>query len=429
MTLVMRGGVVITAKGAMPLDVSIDDGVVTGLGDIPTGESTTLDVGGCWVGPAFVDLHTHLREPGQEHKEDIESGRRAAAAGGYSDVYAMPNTEPATDTGSRAAGVQRLDGGVRVVPVGAVTQSRAGHALADLEGLWEAGVRMFSDDGDAVVDEQLLTEAMVRLRRLEDDSADLSRTVLSQHAEDPTLCAEGHMHEGVVSRRLGVRGLPASGEESIVRRDLRLVEETGCRYHAQHVSARGTVELIRRAKQARLPVTAEVTPHHLAFDHTTLEDLETVYKMYPPLREPEDVAALREALRDGTIDVVATDHAPHTDSEKGVDFDRAPRGVIGLETAAAVVNTTMDFDSETFFDRMAIGPRRIMGRPDADGLHVGRTADIVVFDPHDSWTVAEFESKSANSPWRGARLRGRVVATLVAGQVVHRVNRPQRVVQ
>jgi dihydroorotase len=287
-------------------------------------------------------------------------------------------------------------------------------------------VRIFSDDGDAVADEDLLREAMLSLKALEDGSVDGSVGLISQHAEDRSLCADGHMHEGSVSRRLGVAGLPARGEEAIVERDLELVAETGCRYHVQHVSTRGTVDLIRQAKSDRLPVTAEVTPHHLAFDHTSLATLDSVFKMYPPLREPEDVRAVRTALAEGIIDIVATDHAPHTQLEKEAGFTAAPRGVIGLETAAAVVNTLLGFDAATFFDRLALGPRRIMHRSDAEGLVAGSPADVVVFDPATSWTVESFRSKSSNSPWHGSTLQGCVVATFVAGKAAYQADRVTR---
>jgi dihydroorotase len=273
-------------------------------------------------------------------------------------------------------------------------------------------VRLFTDDGDTVADSGLLRRAMEYLAQLEHSTGE--RAIVAQHAEDPGLCRNGHMHEGSVSSRLGMRGLPAIGEEVIVARDLRLVEITGCRYHVQHVSTAGTVELVREAKRAGLPVTAEVTPHHLWFDHREVESMDPVYKMYPPLRTPEDVSSVREALCDGTIDAVATDHAPHAAFEKDVPFEEAPRGVIGLETSAAVTHMTCGMDQLGFFERMAIAPAALLGW-DA-GLRAGGPADLVLFDPEATWMVEWFRSKSANSPWLGYEMRGKVMATIHAGR-------------
>lgn len=228
----------------------------------------------------------------------------------------------------------------------------------------------------------------------------------------------GHMHEGVVSERLGVRGLSARAEEAVIERDLRLVEITGCRYHVQHVSTAGSVAMVRSAKARGLPVTAEVTPHHLSLDHSLVLNLDPVAKMYPPLRTPDDVAALRSALADGTIDAVATDHAPHSAREKDVPFEDAPRGVIGLETAAAVVNTEVGMEATEFFTRMSVAPAEILG-VDHGWVAPGRTADLVVFDPTTVWTPRSFKSKSANSPWLKRPLRGRVRATLYRGEITH----------
>jgi len=255
------------------------------------------------------------------------------------------------------------------------------------------------------------------LRRAMDYLAQLGG-VVAQHAEDPGLAAGGHMHEGSVSSRLGIGGLPAVAEEVIVARDLRLVEVTGCRYHVQHVSTAGTVELVRTAKAAGLPVTAEVTPHHLVFDHRAVESMDPVFKMYPPLRTPADVDAVREALVDGILDCVATDHAPHSAHEKDVPFEEAPRGVIGLETAAAVVAQALALAPDVFFDRLSLAPRRILAR-DARTVEVGSPADLVVFDPTETWTASVFRSRSENSPWRDAAMTGRVRATIAGGRLVY----------
>lgn len=412
--VLVRGGLVVTGDGPIESDLLMVDGHVAAVGGgLDPGASRVIEATGCWVGPAFVDLHTHLREPGQTWKEDISTGQSAALHGGYGRVYAMPNTDPAIDSPELARRVARSEP-VRVLPAGAITRHRRGEVLADLEAMWEAGVRLFTDDGDSVVSTDLLRRAMTLVSRL--DRRGEGRVVLAQHAEHPELCRGGHLHLGSVSERLGITGLPAAGEEVVVGRDLALVEETGCRYHVQHVSTAGTVELVRSAKRAGLPVTAEVTPHHVSFDHNAALGLDPVFKMYPPLRTPDDVAAVREALVDGTIDAVATDHAPHTEDEKAVPFVDAPRGVIGLETAAAAINTVCDLDPVRFFARMAVGPQAVMGEECA--LKVGSSCDVVVFDPTSRWIVKRFASKSTNSPWMGSELTGRVKAVVTAAASV-----------
>ncbi|MDH3308886.1 MAG: dihydroorotase [Acidimicrobiia bacterium] len=414
MSTLIRGGLVITTEGAVTADVLVDDGTIQAIGaDLDATGHTVVDATGCWVGPGFVDLHVHLREPGQEWKEDIASGSASAAAGGFTHIVAMPNTEPALDAGHLARYVvDRANevGIVNVIPAGCITLGRNGEKLAHLDELWTAGVRLFTDDGDTVADAGLLRRAMDYLAEI--------GGIVAQHAEDPGLARDGHMHEGTVSSRLGMRGLPALAEEVIVARDLQLVELTGCRYHVQHVSTAGTVELVRRAKAAGLPVTAEVTPHHVAFDHGLVEGMNPEAKMYPPLRAAEDVAALRAALIDGTIDCVATDHAPHSAHEKDVPFEEAPRGVIGLETAAAAVNTEVDLEPVEFFDRLSVAPARLLGLEHGP-LAEGASADVVVFDPAKAWTPDAFKSKSSNSPWIGKPLTGKPILTMYGGRITH----------
>src|SRR5690554_5710861 len=311
--ILIKGGTVLTPSGPVIADVGIEAGHIVAIGEVDADAEQVIDATDCWVGPGLVDLHVHLREPGQEWKEDIASGSAAAAVGGFTAVVAMPNTVPAIDVGHRARFVAERGlkvGLCDVVPAGALTLGREGEHLARFDELIEAGVRLFTDDGDTLVDAGLLRRAMEYL-------ADRD-CVIAQHAEDPGLAGGGHMHEGSVSSRLGMRGLPALAEETVVARDLALVELTGATYHVQHVSTAGTVELIRRAKAAGLPVTAEVAPHHLVFDHHEVESMDPNFKMYPPLRTPDDVAELRRALLDGTIDAVATDHAPHADHEQEV---------------------------------------------------------------------------------------------------------------
>ncbi len=412
----------VTADGVIRQDVLVKDGVITEIGEGLGTTGETIDCGDGLIGPGLVDIHVHFREPGNEWKEDIGSGSAAAAAGGYTAVVTMPNTEPAIDAGHLARFVQdrgRQEGLVEVVPAGAITSGREGRKLAHLDELWSAGVRIFSDDGDSVADAGLLRRAMEYLAEL--------GGVIAQHPEDRGLSGNGHMHEGSVSSRLGMAGLPAIAEEAVVARDLALVELTGVRYHVQHVSTARTVELIRTAKDGGLPVTAEVTPHHLMLDHTEVERMNPDVKMYPPLRRPADVAAVRAGLEEGVLDMVATDHAPHAAHEKDVPFEDAPRGIIGLETAAAVVNTAVSLDPVVFFQRMSISPAHLAGLPDQGRwLEPGRQANVVVFEPTAAWTPDVYASRAENSPFTGRELRGRVTATMFQGRLTFRDGKVQR---
>ena len=410
--LLLRGGLVWTGTEMVEADVLVVDGSVARLGRVPAHGAEVLDCAGAWVGPGFVDLHCHLREPGGEWKEDLESGSEAAAAGGYVALVAMPNTVPPIDTGHLARYVSdrgRAVGLLDVVPAGALTMGLEGAQLAHLDELLGAGVTMFTDDGRTLADTGLLRRAMEYLGP--------EKAVLAQHPEDIGASREGHMHEGDLSARLGIGGIPRLAEELVVARDLALVRMTRARYHVQHVSCAGTAELVRRAKREGLPVTAEVTPHHLALDHSVVASMDPRYKMYPPLRERSDIEALRAALADGTLDAVATDHAPHAAHEKEVPFEEAPRGVIGLETAAAVVNTFADLGPIEFFDRMSARPAEIAGLEGHGGpVAPGTPANLVVFDPEWTWRVSRFVSRSDNSPFVGERLTGSVRFTLFRGR-------------
>ena len=329
-------------------------------------------------------------------------------------MVAMPNTEPPID---EAKVVQEVAlrgseiGLVEVAAAGALTRDRAGVVASDIEELHEACVRIFTDDGDSLEDAEVLRGVMTRI-------AALPGAVVSQHAEDSSLTSDGHLHEGSMSSKHGIKGLPSAAEVDVVRRDLELVRETGARYHCQHVSSGKTVELIRQAKDAGLPVTAEVTPHHLSFDDSSLATLDADYKMYPPLRSSIDRRALRKALIDGTIDVVATDHAPHTADEKASGFEAAPRGVIGLETAAAVVSEILE-DPKRLFEALSVKPASIAGLG-GQGRRIapGEPANIVVFDPERQWSPVTFSSRSSNSPYKGHRLKGRTVTTIYKGNIV-----------
>lgn len=304
---------------------------------------------------------------------------------------------------------------VDVVSAGSLTLGREGARLSHLDELWEAGVRIFTDDGSTVTDGGLLRSAMEYVGH--------RGGVVAEHAEDPWIAAGGHLHEGAVSSRLGLAGIPALAEEIIVARDIALARLTGSRFHVQHVSTAATVALVREAKSAGLAVTAEVTPHHLTFDETAAASMDPDFKMYPPLRASSDVAAVRAGLVDGTIDAVASDHAPHAAHECEVPFEEAPRGIIGLETAAAAV-VGMGLGMAELFDRMSVRPARIAGLGRHGRLvEPGAPANLAVIDPGREWVVGRFRSRSANSPWKGATMRGRVVATVFEGKVTFEVER------
>jgi dihydroorotase len=423
--LIISGGSVLTPDGMATVDVHVRDGIVaavgSGLGSGAGDGIEIVDATGCLVGPGFVDLHTHLREPGHEHKEDIASGSAAAAAGGYTAVVAMPNTEPAIDSGHLARFVTdrgRTAGKVEVVTAGSLTEGRRGERLSHFDELWDAGVRLFTDDGDTVADAGLLRRAMEYVGQL--------GGVVAQHAIDPGLARGGQMHEGTVSSLLGMQAVPGIAEDIVVARDLALVRLTGVRYHLQHVSTAGAVALVAAAKGEGLPVTAEVTPHHLVFDHGDVAGTDPVYKMMPPLRTEADVAALRTALASGVIDAVATDHAPHAAHEKDVPFEEAPPGVTGLEWAAAAVTTALRLDPERFFAVMSLAPAQIAGLGATQGrpVEVGAPANLVVFDPSGEQVADRTLSKSVNSPYLGRSWTGIVRLTVFGGAVTHRVATP-----
>jgi dihydroorotase len=409
--LVLRNGSVSTIDGVRTIDVGISGGTIAELNVGVADGETTIDCSDMWIGPAFVDLHTHLREPGQEWKEDIRSGSAAAAAGGFGAVVAMPNTDPAVDSGHLARYVRERGeevGLVDVIPAGALTMGRSGETMSHIDDLWAAGVRMFTDDGDSVANTAVLRAAMEYIEAL--------GGVVSQHAVDPDLSRAGFMHEGAVSSRLGMYGIPREADDIAIARDLMLAELTGVRYHVQHLSTRRSVKLIREAKKQGLAVTCEVSPHHLAFDHNDVATTDSNYKMMPPLRDSEDRTALRDGLVEGTIDAVATDHAPHAALEKEVPFEHAPNGVLGLEWAAAVAIGSGGLGQEDLFDRMSVRPSIIaMAERHGTLLSVGAPATVVVVNPTETWTPVTTASKSRNAPYLGRELTGRVRHTFKDG--------------
>jgi dihydroorotase len=422
--ILIRGGRILdpSRNTDQVADLLLQDGKVEALGQNlgrPDG-ADVLDAAGKVVAPGLIDLHVHLREPGQEDVETVATGAMAAAAGGFSAVCAMPNTDPVTDNqaavGFIVSQAQRA-GKARVYPIGAISLAQQGQQLAEFGELVGAGAVAVSDDGKPVVSSHLMRTALEYARTFGIPVAD--------HCEDPTLAAGGAMHEGLVSTRLGLKGVPSAAEEIMVARDILLAELTGGHVHLCHMSTRGSVELIRRAKEKGLRVTAEACPHHFTLTHEACEGYNTNAKMNPPLREPEDREAIRQGLRDGTIDVICTDHAPHHYDAKEREFDDAPNGIIGLETALGLAITELVggglLDLPTLVLRMSTMPARIFGLPGGT-LARGGAADVVVIDPTAAWTVTadQFYSKSRNTPFGGRQLRGRADFTIVRGQVVFR---------
>ena len=422
MTWVVRGARLL---GAEPTDLLLRDGRVQEIGTgLDAAGAQVVDADGLVALPGLVDLHTHLREPGREDAETVETGTRAAALGGFTAVHAMANTEPVADTAGVVEQVWRLGreaGHVDVRPVGAVTAGLRGERLAELGAMADsaAQVRVFSDDGRCVADAMLMRRALEYVKAF--------NGVIAQHAQDPRLTEDAQMNEGELAGRLGLRGWPSVAEEAIVARDVLLAAHVRSHVHVCHVSTQGSVEIIRVAKQRGFPVTAEVTPHHLLLTEDLAASYDPRFKVNPPLRTADDVAALREGLADGTIDAVATDHAPHPAEDKECEWDAAAFGMLGLETALSVVQATMVdtglLDWAGVAERLSAAPARIgrcdtgdraQGRP----LAQGEPANLVLVDPSASGTVdaRELASLSRNTPYDGRALPGRVLATFLRGR-------------
>ena len=421
--IVFTGGRVVDSQGERRTEVAIEGGVIVEVGANLQGSdgrasnvqgSTIIDITGCVVAPGFVDLHAHLREPGKEEAETIETGSRAGAKGGYTALVAMPNTDPPQDSVAVVDFVReqgKRAGLVEVVPSGCITLGRRGETLAPMAELAAAGVRIFTDDGSGVQDELLMRRAMEYGKGL--------GVTLAQHCEVATLTKGAVMNECQCCTSLGLPGWPSIAETLMVFRDIELARLTGARVHFLHLSTAHSVELVRAAKREGLPVTAEVTPHHLSLDENRLRSFDTVYKVNPPLRSPEDIAELRRGVLDGTIDALATDHAPHPRRDKELSLDQAPPGMLGLETALGVALGVLDVDLAHLVRVMSINPARIAGIEDRHGrdVVVGAPANLVVFDPQATWQVApdELASKSRNTPYVGMTLRGKVRHTIFNG--------------
>jgi dihydroorotase len=406
------------------VDVVVERGHVTRLGrgaahDLaPSDRVRVVDHAGAWVFPGLVDLHAHLREPGAEGKEDVASGLRAAAAGGFVDVCCMPNTRPVNDSlvvTEMLLAKARAVGTVRLHPIGAITMGQKGEQLTEMADLRKAGAVAVSDDGRCVTNSQVMRRAL-------EYASTFDLTVI-QHAEDHALTEGAQMHEGAISTRLGLRGWPRVAEDVIVARDLLLAEYVRARYHVAHVSTAGSIRLLREAKSRGIAATAEVTPHHLLLTHEALLGYDTACKVNPPLREAEDVEALRQALADGTIDCVATDHAPHGVLDKNVEFAEAAPGMIGLELCVPLLlGLVRDgvLPLARLVDALTAAPARIVGLP-RPMLREGARADFVVIDPSAEWTIdpSRLQSKSRNTPFAGRTVEGRVEMTVCEGRIVY----------
>ena len=423
-TLLIRGGHVIDPVQKLDgvSDVLLRDGRVAQIGMklAKPGGAEVLDAKGAIVAPGFIDVHVHLREPGQQHKETIATGTAAAAAGGFTSVCAMPNTAPVNDSAKITRWMQEPQRGavVNVFPIPAATVGSLGEKLTDFRALRDAGAVAFSDDGKPIVNDEMMRRALL--------AADEVGAPVVQHSEIPSLSYGCTMHAGPTAFRLGLHGMPAEAEALMVERDIRLVRETGGHLHVAHVSTRRSVEAIRRAKAEGLHVSCEVTPHHFTLIDEHVGRYDTQYKMCPPLRSEDDRRAMIEALVDGTIDCIATDHAPHAAHEKQQEFERAPNGITGLDTALPLalqgLHRYAGLPLARIVELLSTNPAVIFGLTDRGTLKTGSIADVTIFDPDQKWTfyATDSRSKSRNTPFDGWHFRGKVLATVVGGKIVFR---------
>lgn len=425
-SLLIRGGRVVDRDGERDADVLVRDGQIAAVGEslADAAGARVLDAGGCLVMPGLVDLHAHLREPGREEAETVATGARAAALGGFTCILAMPNTTPAIDSASAVREVLEL-GATSVCDVrtsAAITIGREGERLAPMAELAALGVRLFTDDGAGVQDGRLMRRAM--------EYASGLGVILAQHCEDDALSAGGHMHEGAWSSHLGIAGIAAEAEEMMVMRDIALVRLTGARVHFQHLSTESSVAMVRAAKAGGLPLTAEATTHHFTLTDERCASFDPVFKVNPPLRPESDRDAVIAGLSDGSIDCIATDHAPHEPELKEAAFDEAPPGMLGLQTAFSLALTHLDLPPTQLVELLSSRPAEIMGVSDTHGgpVAVGRPANLCVVDPEATWMVEadQLASRSRNTPYAGMKLRGIVRHTVLHGEPVVRDGSPQR---
>ena len=415
-SIVIKGGTIVNSDRVFEADVLIENGIVVKVGAGLSGDQV-IDATSMYVSSGFVDLHTHLREPGKEEAETIETGSRAAALGGYTAVVAMPNTDPTQDnvaTVEFVAEQGRRAGLCDVKPSGSITIGRGGRQIVPFGTLAQVGVSLFTDDGNGVQDDMVMYRALVMAKEAD--------VLVAQHCEVSSMTEGAVMNEGSCCSHMGVPGWPAEAEEAMLRRDLDLVRRTGASMHFLHLSTAGSVEMVRQAKREGLPITAEVTPHHISLRDELLLGFNPIFKVNPPLRTARDIEALHRGVQDGTIDAIATDHAPHADHTKEVPLDEAPPGMLGLETALSVVNTALSLDVQKIAAVMSWNPARIarMGERHGRDLAPGIPANIAVWDTTTVWTVSRdaLASRSRNTPYDGMELRGKVHHTVFNGEVV-----------
>jgi dihydroorotase len=431
--LLIRGGRIIDPSQNLDAekDILVRDGLVAEIaapGTIPTDGIEVFEARGFVVAPGFIDIHTHLREPGQTYKETIQTGTAAAAAGGFTAVCAMPNTTPVNDSPEATEFMQApaRQAVVQVYPVAAATMGSNGHQLTNYAELKVAGAVAVTDDGHPILDDAVMRKALA--------AAAKNGIPVMQHAEDTRMTAKAQVNAGPVAFRLGLRGMPADAEALIVERDIRLVEQTGGHLHVSHLSAAGSLQAVREAKAKGLPVTCEVTPHHFTLIDEDLDSgsvpgsisYDTRLKMNPPLRSRQDRAALIAGILDGTVDAIATDHAPHALHEKSVEFDRAPFGIIGLETALPLAITVLHQQHKVPLTRiveaLSTNPAKIIGLTSRGTLKLGTLADITIFDPNAKWTydASQSRSRSRNTPFDSWNFTGKIVATIIGGEIVYK---------
>ena len=414
--LVKNGRVVDPARKLDSVtDILIVDGKIRSIGKLANADFPQLDANGLIVAPGFFDIHVHLREPGTEEAETIATGGAAAVAGGFVAVAAMPNTKPSNDNPSITSYIiseARRSSPALVFPIGAITKKQKGETLAEIGEMVEAGIIGISDDGKPVMDGRLFRRAL--------EYAQLFDLPVIQHCEDLNLSQGGVMHEGATSARLGLKGIPAAAEDTMVSRDLILAELTGGKYHVAHLSTRRAVEMVRAAKAQGMKISAEVTPHHFTLTDAAVSEYDTNAKMNPPLRSQDDVNALREGIQDGTIDAIASDHAPHHINLKMLEFDKAPFGITGLETAVGLTLTQLKLPLPRLIEMLSLNPQKIM-RVRPWGIFEGSEAHLTILDLGRQWKfdVNQSKSKSRNSPFHGWDMKGKAVGTIVSGKVVY----------
>jgi dihydroorotase len=421
--LLLKGGKIIDpiqGSKAKAGEILIVDGKIAKLGEnLAAEDAQVIDIEGKVVSPGLIDIHVHLREPGFEHKETIETGTKSAAKGGFTSVACMPNTDPVIDNQTLVEGllsIAKRDGVVNLYPIGAITKGSQGKELAEIANMKEAGIVAISDDGHPVMNAEMMRLAL-------DYSKDFDLTIVS-HCEDKNLAGDGVVNQGYYSTITGLNPISSSSESVMVGREILLAEEAGAKVHIAHISTKESVDLVRQAKKRGVKVTCEVTPHHFTLTDELITSFDTNTKMNPPLRSAEDVAAIKEGLKDGTIDVIATDHAPHAEEEKDVEYNYAPFGIVGLETAVGLVITELVepgiLTLEEVIAKLTINPAQVIGI-DKGTLEVGKDADITIIDVDDKWEVKteELVSKSKNTPFGGYELQGRAVMTIVGGKIVY----------